>query len=126
MERIIGKEYSEKIRDLSIKLYKFAKEYALQKGIIIADTKFEFGRDDIGDIVLIDEIFTPDSSRFWKVKDYSMGTEPTSFDKQFVRNFLLNSSWDMKSNPPKLPDDVINKTREKYLEIYEILTGESL
>lgn len=126
MEKMIGKEYSEKIRDLSIKLYKFAKEYALKKGIIIADTKFEFGRNNRGDIVLIDEIFTPDSSRFWKVEDYSRGTEPPPFDKQFVRNFLLNSSWDMKSNPPELPDDVINKTREKYLEIYKILTGESL
>lgn len=126
MEKMIGKEYSEKIRDLSIKLYKFANEYALKKGVIIADTKFEFGRNNSGDIILIDEIFTPDSSRFWKVEDYSKGVEPPSFDKQFVRNFLLNSSWDMKSNPPELPDDVINKTREKYLEIYKILTGEDL
>ena len=126
MEKMIGKEYSEKIRDLSIKLYKFANENALKKGIIIADTKFEFGRNNRGDIILIDEIFTPDSSRFWKVEDYSKGVEPPSFDKQYVRNFLLNSSWDMKSNPPELPDDVINKTREKYLEIYKILTGETL
>jgi len=126
MEKMIGKEYSERIRDLSIKLYKFAKEYALKKGIIIADTKFEFGRNNRGDIILIDEIFTPDSSRFWKVEDYSKGVEPPSFDKQFVRNFLLNSSWDMKSNPPELPDDVISKTREKYLDIYKILAGETL
>ncbi len=126
MINLVGKESAEKIRDLSINLFKFASEYAYKKGIIIADTKFEFGVDEDGKIILIDEIFTPDSSRFWKTDDYEEGKEPPSYDKQFVRNFLLNSNWDKKSIPPELPDDIISKTREKYLEIYEILTDNTL
>jgi len=126
MKDQIGSEYAEKIRELSISLFKEVSSIAIKKGIIIADTKFEFGMDESGDIVVCDEIFTPDSSRFWKLEDYKEGEEPPSFDKQFVRNFLLNSKWDRKSIPPSLPKDVINITREKYLEIYKILTGENL
>ncbi len=126
MKDQIGSEYAEKIRELSISLFKEVSSIAIKKGIIIADTKFEFGMDESGDIVVCDEIFTPDSSRFWKLEDYKEGEEPPSFDKQFVRNFLLNSKWDRKSIPPPLPKNVINMTREKYLEIYKILTGENL
>ncbi len=126
MKTIIGKENAEKIRSLSLRLFKKASEYAREKGIIIADTKFEFGKDKNGNIILVDEIFTPDSSRFWKEEDYTPGQEPPAFDKQFVRNYLLNSSWDRNSMPPQLPDDIIAKTRDKYLEIYEILTGNTL
>jgi phosphoribosylaminoimidazole-succinocarboxamide synthase len=126
----VGKSDAEKIRELSLALYRKAREYAHEKGVIIADTKFEFGKDETGNIVLIDEIFTPDSSRFWKVEEYtrsySQGKEPPAFDKQFVRNYLSQSSWDKNSPPPELPGDVIAKTREKYVEIYEILTGNHL
>jgi phosphoribosylaminoimidazole-succinocarboxamide synthase len=126
MKTKIGKENAEKIRSFSLRLFKKASEYAREKGIIIADTKFEFGQDKNGNIILVDEIFTPDSSRFWKEEDYTPGQEPPAFDKQFVRNYLLNSSWDRNSMPPQLPDDIIAKTRDKYLEIYEILTGNTL
>ena len=130
MIEIFGEEVSNKIKELSVDLFIAVSLYAKKKGIIIADTKFEFGLDGNGRIVLIDEIFTPDSSRFWKVEDYEeckkQGTEPPAFDKQFVRNYLLNSAWDRNSIPPELPDDVITKTRNKYLEIYNILTGETL
>lgn len=123
MENIVGKPDSQKIRELSISLFKKVSQDAYEKGIIIADTKFEYGKDEKGNIILIDEIFTPDSSRFWKVEDYSPGKEPPAFDKQYVRNYLSQSSWDRNSPPPELPDDVIARTREKYMEIYEILTG---
>lgn len=126
MIALIGRENAEKIKYLSLLLYKTVGDFALEKGIIIADTKFEFGKDDKGNIVLVDEIFTPDSSRFWKESDYVPGQEPPAFDKQYVRNYLLNSSWDRKSPPPALPADVIANTREKYMEIYGILTGSSL
>lgn len=126
MKNTIGSDYSEKIRDLSIDLFNLASGYAASKGIIIADTKFEFGMDDNGNIIIIDEIFTPDSSRFWKTEDYKEGVEPPAYDKQFVRNFLLNSDWDRNSVPPELPEDVVNKTREKYIEIFSILTGRDL
>ncbi len=123
---LIGKENAERIRELSINLFNKVSNTAFAKGIIIADTKFEFGLDDDGKIVVCDEIFTPDSSRFWKREDYRPGIEPPSFDKQYVRNFLLNSDWDRKSTPPPLPENVINDTREKYMEIYRILTGETV
>ncbi len=122
----IGSDYSEKIRKLSIDLFKNASEYAASKGILIADTKFEFGMDDQGNIIVIDEIFTPDSSRFWKEEDYEEGVDPPAYDKQYVRNFLLNSEWDRNSVPPELPEDVVTKTREKYLEIFSILTGNNI
>ncbi|MGE5341286.1 MAG: phosphoribosylaminoimidazolesuccinocarboxamide synthase [Candidatus Omnitrophota bacterium] len=126
MEHTIGSKTAQTIRDLSIDLFQKVSRYAYEKGIILADTKFEFGVDENGTITLIDEIFTPDSSRFWKVDDYTPGKEPPAYDKQFVRNYLLQSSWDRNSPPPPLPEEVIIKTREKYLEIYHILTGEQL
>jgi len=130
MKDQLGAETAEKVRELSIKLYNKVSQFAYDKGIIIADTKFEFGKDEEGNIILIDEIFTPDSSRFWKIDDYStfkaMEKEPPAFDKQFVRNYLLESTWDRNSVPPQLPAEVIQKTREKYMEIYSILTGFSI
>ena len=124
MANQLGEETAAQIKSLSLRLFAAASAYALEKGIIIADSKFEFGRDDKGNVVLIDEIFTPDSSRFWKRDDYRPGQEPPPFDKQFVRNFLLGSSWDRKSPPPQLPADVIVSTTEKYGEIFRILTGQ--
>jgi phosphoribosylaminoimidazole-succinocarboxamide synthase len=121
---LLGRETAESIQSLSLRLFAAASDYAMTKGIIIADSKFEFGQDEQGDIVLIDEIFTPDSSRFWKLEEYRPGQEPPSYDKQLVRNYLLSSSWDRKSVPPELPEDVINKTRDTYQEIFRILTGE--
>jgi phosphoribosylaminoimidazole-succinocarboxamide synthase len=120
----LGAETAERIRALSLELFAAAGRYALDRGIIIADSKFEFGRDENGDIVVIDEIFTPDSSRFWKRDEYRPGVEPPPFDKQFVRNHLLASPWDRKSPPPKLPADVIAATSQKYGEIFRILTGQ--
>jgi phosphoribosylaminoimidazole-succinocarboxamide synthase len=114
-----GQEYAEKIRDYTIALYKKCAEYALGRGIIIADTKFEFGLDENGEVVLGDEMLTPDSSRFWPVDGYQPGQGQPSFDKQFVRDWL-------KANPDSdylLPDDVIAKTVDKYKEAYELLTG---
>ena len=123
---LLGRETAERIRSLSLQLFAAASEYALSKGIIIADSKFEFGRDEQGNIVLIDEIFTPDSSRFWKLEEYRLGQEPRSYDKQLVRDHLLASSWDRKSVPPELPEAVIHKTRDTYREIFRILTGKNL
>jgi len=120
----LGGETAAGIRALSLKLFAAASEYALARGIIIADSKFEFGRDADGKIVLIDEIFTPDSSRFWKRDEYRPGQEPPPFDKQFVRNYLLSSSWDRQSAPPELPADVVAATTGKYGEIFRILTGQ--
>ncbi len=117
-----GQEYAEKLRDYTIALYKKCADYALTKGIIIADTKFEFGLNENGDVVLADEMLTPDSSRFWPVEGYEPGKSQPSFDKQFVRDYL-------KANPEcdyNLPQDVIDKTIEKYLEAYELLTGKKL
>lgn len=119
----IGRETAERIRSLSLKLFAAASVYALERGIIIADSKFEFGSDEAGNVLLIDEIFTPDSSRFWKRNEYRPGQEPPPFDKQYVRNYLLSSSWDRKSTPPALPADVVRATAEKYGEIHSILTG---
>jgi phosphoribosylaminoimidazole-succinocarboxamide synthase len=117
-----GREYAEKIRDYTIALYKKCADYALTKGIIIADTKFEFGLDENGEVVLGDEMLTPDSSRFWPVEGYEAGHDQPSFDKQFVRNYL-------KANPDcdyNLPQDVIDRTIDKYLEAYRLLTGTEL
>ncbi|MBQ9303290.1 phosphoribosylaminoimidazolesuccinocarboxamide synthase [Butyrivibrio sp.] len=117
-----GTEYATKIRDYTIALYKKCADYALTRGIIIADTKFEFGVDENGDVVLADEMLTPDSSRFWPVEGYEEGHDQPSFDKQFVRNYL-------KANPDcdyNLPSDVIDKTIAKYLEAYKLLTGKDL
>lgn len=122
----LGRDTAQRLQGLSLRLFAAASAYALERGIIIADSKFEFGRDEEGNIVLIDEIFTPDSSRFWKRDDYRPGQEPPPFDKQFVRNYLLASPWDRQSPPPALPADVIAATTGKYLEIFRILTGQEL
>lgn len=123
MSKRIGAEAAEKLRAFSIALYKKASEYALSKGIIIADSKFEFGFYKDG-IILIDEIFTPDSSRFWELSKYQEGKPQDSLDKQFIRDYLEKIKWDKNSKPPKLPKEIIEKTIEKYIGAYSILTGE--
>lgn len=119
--QLIGDADAEALRDLSIAVYSKARDHAADQGIIIADTKFEFGVID-GTIILADEVLTPDSSRFWAVDTYAEGAEQPSFDKQFVRNWL-NDNWDRTGNPPRLPQDVIEKTSEKYIQAYEKITG---
>ena len=114
------------VRSTALKLYEYAAAYALERGIIIADTKFEFGLDQAGRLVLIDEALTPDSSRFWPVASYAPGTSPPSFDKQFVRDYLETLDWNKKAPAPKLPADVIAKTSEKYREALTRLTGTQL
>lgn len=122
-KRIFGRETVEILEEKSIELYLKASEYAMRQGIIIADTKFEFGVSDEG-IILADEVLTPDSSRFWPLDDYETGREQKSFDKQYVRDYLLSTEWDGKTVPPGLPPDVIKKTSEKYIDAYEKITGE--
>ncbi|QWR77407.1 phosphoribosylaminoimidazolesuccinocarboxamide synthase [Candidatus Magnetomonas plexicatena] len=119
---IVGKSQMEKLKELSVNIYKKASEYALSKGIIIADTKFEFGLLN-GEIILIDEVLTPDSSRFWPKAKYISGVPQESFDKQIVRDYLLTLSWDKTYPGPSLPPEVIEKTTQKYKEILSILTG---
>ncbi len=120
-----GKELAEEIRQKSIAIYKKASEYALTKGIIISDTKFEWGK--YGDkVILIDEVLTPDSSRFWPMESYSPGKPQPSFDKQFVRDYLESCGWDKNPPPPLLPEDIIRTTSEKYLEAYTKLTGKEI
>ena len=111
------------MRDISIQIYERAAAYALERGIIIADTKFEFGLDDAGKLYIIDEILTPDSSRFWPLAEYKTGISPPSFDKQFVRDYLDTLDWDKTAPGPNLPEDVIRGTSEKYQEALEILTS---
>lgn len=123
MVEIVGEETAEELRERSLDIFRRGREYAKGRGIIIADTKFEFGRDDQGQIILIDEVLTPDSSRFWPADQYQPGKGQPSFDKQFVRDWLTSTAWDKNSPPPALPDDVVAKTREKYVEAYELLTG---
>ena len=113
------------VKDATINIYKKALEYALTKGIIIADTKFEFGKVN-GEIILVDEVLTPDSSRFWPLDKYEKGRGQESFDKQFVRDYLISINFNMQPPPPPLPEDIIRKTSEKYLDIYKKLTGDSL
>ena len=125
MKELIGEEKSEKLKEISLALYKQAAEYALTKGIIIADTKFEFGELD-GEIILIDEVLTPDSSRFWPADTYEVGCSPMSFDKQFVRDYLETLDWDKTPPAPVLPDHILEKSQAKYLEAYELLTGTAL
>jgi phosphoribosylaminoimidazole-succinocarboxamide synthase len=119
---IIGKDTAEKLRELTIKIYKRAREIAEKRGIIIADTKLEFGIAD-NEIILIDEVLTPDSSRFWPMDSYKTGCSQMSFDKQFVRDYLLTLDWDKSPPPPALPEDIITKTKERYIEAYTKLTG---
>lgn len=118
---ILGEEDATALRDLALKVYTTAADHAAERGVIIADTKFEFGVLD-GRTILGDEVLTPDSSRFWSADDYEVGREQASFDKQFVRNWL-NANWDRQGNPPHLPADVIEKTTEKYIQAYEKLSG---
>ena len=122
MEKIVGAEIAKQVRDLAIKLYTEAANYAATKGIIIADTKFEFGLDDAGRVHLIDEILTPDSSRFWPTASYQVGSSPPSFDKQFVRDWLEAQPWNKQAPAPKLPDEVAHKTAEKYAEALKLLS----
>ena len=113
----VGGELSEHLRDLSIDIYERAVAHALNRGILIADTKFEFGRTG-DDVLLIDEVLTPDSSRFWPADDYAAGRGQKSFDKQFVRDWLETTDWDQESDPPRLPDDIVANTRTKYIEAF--------
>jgi phosphoribosylaminoimidazole-succinocarboxamide synthase len=122
MVEIVGKNIAEYLRDASIMLYNQASEFAEKKGIIIADTKFEFGIIG-GKIILIDEILTPDSSRFWEKENYQIGQPQNSLDKQYVRDYLERIGWNKQPPVPELPDDVVENTRQKYWKIYEILTG---
>jgi len=124
--QLIGAERAEKLRSLSLALYKQGAEYAETKGIIIADTKFEFGEDDDGRIVWIDEALTPDSSRFWPRSEYKPGGPQPSFDKQFVRDYLLSIKWNKTPPGPHLPDDIVRTTSEKYEEAYRLLVGKDL
>lgn len=117
----IGTQLADQLRQLSLQVYQQGSQWALSKGIIIADTKFEWGWCD-GQVILIDEVLTPDSSRFWPLDDYAPGRRQASFDKQFVREWLMQSSWDRESPPPTLPEEVIRKTQEKYSRVYEMLT----
>jgi phosphoribosylaminoimidazole-succinocarboxamide synthase len=121
---IIGHDLAARVRDLTLRLYSEAADYARSRGIIIADTKFEFGIDDDGQLVLIDEILTPDSSRFWSARSYRPGISPPSFDKQFVRDYLETLDWDKRAPGPSLPAEIIQRTSDKYLEALRLLTGE--
>jgi len=122
VKNLVGTEAGEFIKDVSLKIYKEASLYAENKGIIISDTKFEFGYQD-DKIILIDEIFTPDSSRFWPQDEYRVGQEQVSFDKQYVRNYLESLDWDKTPPAPELPEEIVINTRKKYLEAYTKLTG---
>ncbi|MDA7916546.1 phosphoribosylaminoimidazolesuccinocarboxamide synthase [Verrucomicrobia bacterium] len=124
--KIVGEDIAAKARELSLKLYQFGADYALPKGIILADTKFEFGVTDDGELILIDEALTPDSSRFWPADDYAPGRAQMSYDKQFVRDYLETLDWDKTPPAPALPDEIVNKTAQKYQEAYLQLTGKSL
>jgi phosphoribosylaminoimidazole-succinocarboxamide synthase len=124
--KTIGAETASKLSSLSLRLYQEAAAYALTRGIIIADTKFEFGRDERGNIILIDEVLTPDSSRFWSMESYAAGQSPPSFDKQFVRDYLETLDWNKQPPAPALPPEIVEATTVRYLEAYKILTGKEL
>ncbi len=121
-ERLLGPHYAQAVRDASLRLYTRAADYARSRGIIIADTKFEFGTDEAGALVLIDEVLTPDSSRFWPQASYRPGTSPVSFDKQYVRDYLETLAWNKRPPAPVLPEEVVSRTRAKYEEALRILT----
>ncbi len=122
-EKLIGSTLARQVRTLAIRIYSEGAAYARSRGIIIADTKFEFGLDEAGELYLIDEVMTPDSSRFWPAASYRTGISPPSFDKQFVRDYLETLDWNKKAPGPRLPPDVIRKTSEKYRQALELLTG---
>ena len=121
----VGKEHAEKLRDLSLQIYARASAHAASRGLILADTKFEFGLVD-GEIVLADEVLTPDSSRYWPADQYAPGGAQPSFDKQFVRDYLEEIHWNKQAPAPSLPQNVVNKTRGKYLEALRLITGKEL
>ncbi|MDT8403109.1 phosphoribosylaminoimidazolesuccinocarboxamide synthase [Sulfuriflexus sp.] len=124
--KLLGRERAEQVRDVSLKLYAKARDYAAERGIIIADTKFEFGLDDNDQLVLIDEALTPDSSRFWPAESYAPGTSPESYDKQYIRDWLEAQDWDKTPPAPTIPDEIIARTTEKYREACRKLTGQEL
>ena len=121
---LVGKEMATKLEEATVRIYRVAQEFAAGRGMIIADTKMEFGIID-GELILIDELFTADSSRFWAKDTYKPGVSPAAFDKQFVRNWLLERGWDREPPAPDLPDDIVRKTRDRYVQAYERLTGET-
>jgi phosphoribosylaminoimidazole-succinocarboxamide synthase len=123
--QILGEELAERVKALSLEIYSRGRDHAVQRGIIVADTKFEFGMVD-GDLLLIDECLTPDSSRFWPKDQYAVGQSPPSFDKQFVRDYLETLDWDKTPPAPRLPKDVLEKTSAKYLEAFRRVTGNEL
>jgi len=125
MRKEVGRKLAEQVRDASLALYTFAAEVAGKRGLILADTKFEFGLVG-GKLILIDEALTPDSSRYWEASAYAVGGSPESFDKQFVRDWLARSGWDRDSEPPALPEDIVQQTRERYLTAYQRVVGKPL
>ena len=126
MVRSVGAEFAEQVRDATLRLYAFARDYAAQRGILLADTKFEFGTDADGRLYVMDEMLTPDSSRYWPADQYEVGTSPPSYDKQFVRDYLETLDWGKTAPGPRLPAEVIEKTRAKYAEALEKLAGISV
>jgi phosphoribosylaminoimidazole-succinocarboxamide synthase len=124
--RLIGRELTSRLRELTLALYAHGVEHAATRGIILADTKFEFGLTDTGEVILIDEVMTPDSSRYWPADRYAPGGPQPSFDKQYVRDYLESIRWNKQPPVPSLPEDVVLRTREKYLEAYRLLTGKEL
>ncbi|SFV76449.1 Phosphoribosylaminoimidazole-succinocarboxamide synthase [hydrothermal vent metagenome] len=120
---ILGEDLAHQVKNASLALYQFAAEFALERGIIIADTKFEFGLDENNTLTLMDEVLTPDSSRFWSAKDYQIGTSPQSFDKQIVRDYLETLDWNKTPPAPTLPKHIIDKTAEKYQQVQQLLTN---
>ena len=125
MQKELGEDLAGKLRDASLELYKYGSEFAARRGLILADTKFEFGT--IGDdVILIDEVLTPDSSRYWDASTYMVGTSPDSYDKQFVRDWLSQSGWDKESEPPSLPSEIVAQTRLRYLTAYQHIVGKPL
>lgn len=125
-EKIVGTAAARKLRSLTLDIYKQASDFARTRGIIIADTKFEFGLDASGEIILVDEVLTPDSSRFWSVESFEPGRAQPSFDKQFVREYLETLDWDKKPPAPRLPSEIVRATTKRYLEAFRILTGAEL
>jgi phosphoribosylaminoimidazole-succinocarboxamide synthase len=124
MASAVGREVANTLQSMSLEVYRVAAKHALDRGLILADTKFEWGFDDeTGELLLVDEVLTPDSSRYWSVETYSPGGPQPSFDKQFVRDWLETTGWDKSSPPPRLPEDVVARTRQKYVEAFERLTG---
>lgn len=126
MVKAVGAELAEKVRDATLRIYKFAAEYAAERGILLADTKFEFGTDADGRLYIMDEMLTPDSSRYWPADEYIVGTSPPSYDKQFVRDYLETLDWNKTAPGPELPAEVISRTRDKYAEALQKLAGISV